>query len=161
MVQNDKKLCLSHTSWMLFMVHMYKMVISPCSFSFFHFFFDYLGCQGAESAKNGPKWQKFLSVAPYISGTIYDLHLWYTCKYFFIFIFFKILIFRIIWGVCVCEGGGVVVKGQKMAQNDKKFCLSHSISQEPCIIWLWFLVNIGEMLISSYEFLWNFDFWGF
>ena len=26
------------------------------------------------------------------------------------------------------------VKGQKMAQNDKKFCLSHSIAQEPHMI---------------------------
>ena len=124
MVQNDKKLCLSHTSWMLFMVHMYKMVISPCIFSFFHFFFDYLGCQGAESAKNGPKWQKFLSVAPYISGTIYDLHLWYTCKYFFIFIFFKILIFRIIWGVCVWGRRG----GGKRSKNGPKWQKILSVS---------------------------------
>ena len=29
------------------------------------------------------------------------------------------------------EGG---LKGQKMAQNDKKFCLSHSVSQELYII---------------------------
>ena len=26
------------------------------------------------------------------------------------------------------------VKGQRMVQNDKKFCLSHFISQGPCII---------------------------
>ena len=42
--------------------------------------------------------------------------------------FFKILIFRtVIWV-------GVVVKGQKMVQNNKKFCLSHYVSQEPYII---------------------------
>ena len=34
--------------------------------------------------------------------------------------FFQILIFRVNSGV----------KGQKMAQNDKKICLSHSLSQE-------------------------------
>ena len=43
-------------------------------------------------------------------------------RYFFQF--FKILIFRVDRGV----------KGQKMAQNDKKFCLSHLIFQEPYII---------------------------
>ena len=40
------------------------------------------------------------------------------------FHFFKILIFWVVR----------VVKGKKMAQNDKKFCLSHSISQEPYIL---------------------------
>ena len=40
-------------------------------------------------------------------------------------------------GVMVVGGGGCL-KGQKMAQNDKKFCLSHSQSQELYIIWLWY-----------------------
>ena len=64
MVQNDKKLCLSHTMsqepyiiWLSFMVQMCKMIMSP----------------GGEGAKNGPKCQKFLSVAPYVSGTIYHI----------------------------------------------------------------------------------------
>ena len=35
-----------------------------------------------------------------------------------------------------------------MAQNYKKSCLSHSISQEPYIIWLWFLVHMCRMMIS-------------
>ena len=38
-----------------------------------------------------------------------------------LFHFFKILIFLVVRGL----------KGQKLTQNDKKFCLSHSISQEP------------------------------
>ena len=38
--------------------------------------------------------------------------------------FFKTLIFRIVGEI----------KGQKMAQNDKRFCLSHSLSPEAYII---------------------------
>ena len=49
---------------------MYKMAISPGVFSFFKNI-DFPGCQGAERAKNGPKWQKSLSVALHISGTIH------------------------------------------------------------------------------------------
>ena len=40
------------------------------------------------------------------------------------------------------------VKGQKIVQNDKKFCLLCSISQEPCIIWLPFMVQMCKMIIS-------------
>ena len=39
-------------------------------------------------------------------------------------------------------------KGQKMAENGKKFCLSHSISQEPYIIWSSFMKNKCKMIIS-------------
>ena len=35
-----------------------------------------------------------------------------------------------------------------MAQNDKNVCLSHSISQEAYIIWLWFLIPICKMMTS-------------
>ena len=40
------------------------------------------------------------------------------------------------------------VKGQKMAQNDKKFCLFCSISQEPYTIWSSFVVLMCKMIIS-------------
>ena len=79
--------------------------------------------------------------------TSYYLYLRYTCMYKriispdILFIFFKILIFGIIMGMGV-------VKRQKMAQNDKKFCLSHFLSQKPYIIWLWFLVQMCKMIIS-------------
>ena len=116
----------------------------------------------------GPKFQKFLSVAPYISGTIisYDLHLWYTCMYkrimssgiflIFFFFFFKILIFEII---------RKRVKGQKMTQNGKKFCQSHSVFQDPYIIWLWFLLHMSKIMMSSAIFsifskFWFFEFLG-
>ena len=35
-----------------------------------------------------------------------------------------------------------------MVWNDKKFCLLHSISQEPYIIWLSFMVHMCKMIIS-------------
>ena len=43
------------------------------------------------------------------------------------------------------------VKGQKNGpkwQHNKKFCLSHSVSQELYLIWLWFLVHIFWTIIS-------------
>ena len=70
-----------------------------------------------------------------------------------VFFNFKILIFWVAMGL----------KGQKMAQNDKKFCLSHSVSQEPYFIWLWFWVHICKMMISPANFFifQSFNFWGF
>ena len=44
------------------------------------------------------------------------------------FIFFQNLYFRDHWG------GGGVLKGQKMTQNDKKFCLPHSVPIEAYMI---------------------------
>ena len=38
-------------------------------------------------------------------------------------------------------------KGKKMAQNDKKLSLSHSISQELYLVRLWFLVHFCKMMI--------------
>ena len=62
------------------------------------------------------------------------------------FHFFEILI---IWVVRV-EGG---IKGEKMVQNEKKFCLSCSISQELYIIWFSFMVLMFNMIISPGSFL--------
>ena len=152
------------------MVQMCKMKISPGVF--FNFKILILkDCQGAERAKNGPKWQKFLSVASYISGTIYHMifihgtHLSFICKtiispgIFFIFFFF---FFSKFW-FSGSLGGEGMVKGQKMAQNDKQFCLSHSVSQELYIMWLWFLVHMCKMMISPAIFVisQNFDFCSF
>ena len=46
------------------------------------------------------------------------------------------------------------VKGQKMVLNDKKFCLSCLTSQEPYIIWLWFMKHMQNDNI----FRWFFSF---
>ena len=67
--------------------------------------------------------------------------------------FFRILICGVV----------IEVKGQKIVQNYKKFCPSCSISQEPHIIWLSFMVHICKMIISLGVFLLgfqNFDFLG-
>ena len=72
----------------------------------------------------------------------YDHDFWCICvKWWYLqlfFRFFNILIFQVVSGV----------KGQKMAQNDKKFCLSRFISQEPYILWLSFMVHLCKMMIS-------------
>ena len=55
------------------------------------------------------------------------------------------------------------LKGQKMAQHDKKICLSHSIFQETSIIWLWFFgtrVKWRHLQMLS-SFFQNFNFPGF
>ena len=74
----------NHTSyliWLSFMVYLCKMIITLGSFSFCQNF-DFSGCYGDKRAKNCPKWQKVLSVALHIQGTIhhiivtYDAHLW-------------------------------------------------------------------------------------
>ena len=95
----------------------------------------------------------FISQEPYIIWLSFRVHI---CKMIIssgVFFNFKILIFRVVRGL----------KGQKMAQNDKKFCLSHSVSQELYITGLWFLVNMCKMMISPANFFvfQNFDFWGF
>ena len=54
------------------------------------------------------------------------------------FQFFKISIFWVARGV----------KGQKTVQNDKKFRLSHLISQVTYIIWFLFTVYVSKMIIS-------------
>ena len=76
------------------------------------------------------------SVAHHILGTVR------VCKNDDIsrrfFQFFKILIFWAARGV----------KVQKIAQNDKKYCTSRSVSQEPYIICLSFMVHVYKMIIS-------------
>ena len=108
MVQNDKRLCTSssfsqepYIIWLSFMVHICKTIISPIVF--FQFFM---------TKWNGPKWQKILSVALHISGTIfYMIDIYGThdsiSRHFFHFL--KILIFWVIRGH----------KGQKTVQMTK------------------------------------------
>ena len=67
------------------------------------------------------------------------------------FHFFKILIFQVTG----------VVKGQEMVQNDKEFCPSCLISQEPYIMWLSFMVHLCKMIISPGVFIIFSIFWFF
>ena len=65
--------------------------------------------------------------------------------FFFLFCFFNILIFWVVMGVT----------GQKTVQNDEKFCPSCSVSQEPYIIWLSFMVHIYKMISSDTFFIFS------
>ena len=51
------------------------------------------------------------------------------------------------------------LKQQKMVQNDKKILLLHTISQEPYIIWLSFMVHMCKMIISPGVFFSFSKFW--
>ena len=92
--------------------------------------------------------------APYLRNhTSYDFHLWYTflkwfLRTFYLFYFFKILIFGVVR----------VVKGQKAVQNDNKFCPSRSIYQETYLIWFSFWIHIYEIVRSRVSFLFVFFF---
>ena len=84
--QNDKKLCLlclisqePYVMWSSFVVHKCKMIISPGVFFIFSKFW-FFGFLEGPKVKNGAKWQKTLSFAFYISGTIHHMILIYvTC----------------------------------------------------------------------------------
>ena len=49
------------------------------------------------------------------------------------------------------------VKGKKMSQNDKKFCLLHLIFPESYIIWSFFLAHTCTVFFLFFQ---NFDSWG-
>ena len=144
--------------WLSFMVHMCQVIISPgflFSFSIFWFFrlLEEYKCK---------KWSKMTKScvrhAPYLRNhTSYDCHLCLTCAndnissfFCFFFSFFESFDFS----DCYSE-----VKGQKMVQNVKKFCLSRLVSQEPYIIWLSFMLHLCKMIISPGAFFIFLRFW--
>ena len=83
----------------------------------------------------------------------YDHDFWYTIvKWWYlqvVFSFFFVLIFQ-----AVRE-----VKGQKIVQNYKKFCLLCFISQESYILWLSFMVHLCEIMIFPGIFFSFSKFW--
>ena len=139
----------SHIIWTWFLVHLCKMMISLKVFSFSkNFDFSNFGLFG-KRAKNSRKWKiTITSFTHHISGTVYlayDHDFWYTyIKLWYLQAFFS-LIFRAVIG-----GGGL--KGQKMAHNDKKFCLSSSLSQELHIMWFSLMADMCKMIISPGNF---------
>ena len=142
-VQNVKKFCLlysiSQEPYIILLRLWYTYVkwwyLQGC-FLFIQNF-DFVGCWESKKAKNRPKWEKIMSLPLHISRTIHHMIFIYgthvendnVSRCFFHY--FKILIFSFVRGL----------KGQKVVQNDKKFCLLHSISQEPYIVWLSFVVH--------------------
>ena len=161
MVQNEKicLLCLiwykPFIIWSSVMAHRCKMIISLGTyFQFFKILIFQVvrGAKGQKMVQNNKKvsLSHFISLELYIIWLSFMLHM---CKMiisscgFFFFLNFNF------WG---CVRG---VKGQKAVQNDKKFCLLHSISQETYIIWLSFMVHICKMIICSGVFFVFSKFW--
>ena len=119
------------------MVHLYKMT-SPGFFSFLKKY-DSLGCYAGRS-------QKMLQMRKIL---LHSVSLKSYIKWFSVMILmckmispWTFSIFSKFWfgGLLGC------VKGQKIAQNDKTFCLLCSISQEPYIMWLSFVVQKCKMI---------------
>ena len=119
--------------WLLFMVHMCKMIISPSFFSILKFWFSELS-----GGWKGKKLSKMTNI--YVCHTLYfrnhiwyHLYLWYTFRYVqALFFFFNILIFRIIRGG---RGGS-----GKRAKNGPKWQKILFVSSY--ITWLWFLIHV-------------------
>ena len=91
--------------------------------------------------QNNPKLCQSHSISqePYIIWLLVMVHM------------FKVIISPCFFFFWVVRGGKGLVKGQKKLQNNKMFCLSHSVSQksqEPYIIWLSFMVHMCKMMIS-------------
>ena len=112
--------------------------------SFFHFFkvFIFQVVIGIKW-QNGPKWQKILSRSISQEAYIWLYVLILMCT--MITSPVALFISSKLWFLTLLG-----VKGQKMVQNDKKICWSHSVSHKPCIIWSWFLVHMCKMMISSF-----------
>ena len=102
--------------------------------------------------------KNYIRHAPCLRNSIaYDHDFWYArVKWWYLRVFFS---FFLNFDFPGCKW----VKGQTIAQNDKKFCLSRSISQEPYIIWSSFVVHKCKVIISSgnfFSFFQNFGFLG-
>ena len=137
--------------------------VKRCFFNFFYVFISWTDRGGG-----GVKRQKvvqddkkillhFLSQEPYIIWFSFMVHLCIMMISRGIF-----FIFPKFWCSGLLGGWGGGVKGQKMVQNQKKFCLSRSISQESYIIWISFMALLCKMIISQgvFSVFQNFDFVG-
>ena len=128
-------------------------------FSNFWFFWLLRGRRGGVKGQKKVQNEKKICLWRSISQESYIIWFWFIllmCKMTRVsrsFLhFFKILNFWIIRGV----------KRQKIAQNDKKFCLSHLKSQEPYMIWFSFVVYNCKLIIyvGIFFIFQNFDFFG-
>ena len=93
----------------------------------------------------------------HISGTIHQMIVIYVHLYKMIISAENVFIFSKLWffGLLGSMGGGKRGGGeraQKTVQNDKKFCLSRSISQETYTIWFSCMVQMCQMIISPGAF---------
>ena len=115
-----------------------------------------MGGKGQKLVQNDKKvcpLQHSISQEPFIIWLSFMIHI---CKMIIssgvVFIFSKFWFYGSI--------GGKTVKGRKTVQNDKNFSMSRTISQEPYIIWLSFMVQMCKMIISPDVFF-KLKFWFF
>ena len=117
---------------------------------FFSFFqkLDFSGCfrgfKGQKTVWNDKKFclPHLISQKPYIIWMSFMVHMRkMIISPDTLFIFSKYWLFVLLGG-----------KRARNSPNDKKFCLLCSISQEPCIIWLSFMVHMWKMIIYSNDF---------
>ena len=105
-----------YSIWSWFLVHLCKMMISPCIFSFYKIFI-FWGCYRGKREKHCPKWKTTITsvTCHYLKKvcTAYDHDSWYTyVKWWYLqgfFHFFEIFIFQAFRGI----------KGQKVVGNEK------------------------------------------
>ena len=144
----DHNLWCTSVKWCFFIFFFRFFVVFIFSGVFFIFSkFRFFGLLVGWKCKKKPKMTKnFVCGAPYLRNYIsYDFHFWYTL-HMIISLGFYLCFQNFDW---VCKR----VKGQKMAQNDKKLSLSHLISQEPYIIWSSFSVHMCKRIIFPGVFL--------
>ena len=128
----------------------------------FFLFFEIFIFRTVKGVK-GQKWSKmksnnYICHAPYLRNSIaYDHDFWYSCVkwwYFHMICFFHFSDIFTFWAV---KG----VKGQKMSQYDKKFCLLQLIYLRNHISWLSFMVLLCKMMMSlAFCFIFS-KFWFF
>ena len=125
------------------------MIFPGAFFIFSKFWFsEFLG---GYIDKNSSKWQKFLSVVIYSAQYINNHISWWSfvvhkCKMIIhLGIFF---IFSKFWFYGLLGES----KSKTKSQNYKNLCPLHFISQEPYIIWPWFMVYICKRIIFAGTF---------
>ena len=91
--------------------------------------------------------KNYIRHAPYLRNTIgYDHDFWYTCvKWWYLQVRFSFFWYFHFSGCQARRWGGW--KGKKWPKMTKKNCLLHFISQEPYIIWSWFMVHMCKRII--------------
>ena len=112
--------------------HICKMIIS--SGVFFSFFenFDFLCPKGKKRSRMTKNClMRSISQEPYIIWLSFMVQMYKMIVSPVVFFNLNVLIFQV----------AKELKGQKMVQNDKNFCLSHFIFQESSIIWSLFMAH--------------------
>ena len=112
--------------------------------------------------KHGESQEKTL-FSVYLVKYIYIIYHIYQKYIYIIWFLFMVHSCKIIISPCIFFVFWVVrgVKGQKIVQNDKKFCLSHSIFQEPYIMRSSFMVHKYKIIIFSGILFFLLKFWFF